>query len=461
MVQCSFYLSKERNKQCSNEASYVFKDQGIFLCWSHLNQYNSRPDRINFGQPTDYNLKRAVEGGYEVLSLEYGPKSKPRRAEGKAEASRVEGGPSGTSPTKDENVDEYISMFNIENKGVFYEPNLDYLEEIEKLYSVPNWDLERDFLEREQIHYRLKTGLGYDIYSQPEEPEKPKGFKYPPIRFDQGSAPTEEELRRVQLLKRVRDREADEPIREKSKEEIPKFEIPEIDLRESGQIFEQEKTFIQKLSTFSEAQQQLYKYTLSELNSYISNQISLRNFIDYNYIFKQIRSSLGFLFDDYFIKLFIVPVFEKIQTYNTSGYGMADFLTNSIQFKIFEPDKKMPIFTPQNDKTLIGTKNIVFLNKPDGSIYQEYTGQYKNTDFPNIPYVELKYNKNSLGNKFICTQKDKDTGDKLTKSFSDINQAKGFAIRCGFYADTVDKKQPSIIDVRNERQLKVVPIILR
>jgi hypothetical protein len=426
MVRCSFYLSKSDN-QCSNEASYVFKDQGIFLCGSHLKQYNTRPDRINFGKPVDYNLKRAVVGGYEVLSLEDEPKSKPRRAEGKAEASRVEGKAEASraeefiSPESKKGessefttVEEYIKYFNELNANISYNPNSDVL------------DKENITFEEEQRREKIR-----------------------------------EEIRAVQLLRRQREIEGREPPREKAKLEIPQFEIPAIDLKEASQTFEQDKAFISKLSTLSEAQQQLYKYTLSELNSYISNQIFLRNFIDSNYIFKQIQNTLGFLFGDYFIKLYVVPVFEKIQTYNTSGYGMADFLTNSIQFKIFEPEKKVPIFTPQNDKTLTGTKNIVFLNKPDKSIYSEYVGQYKNTNFPQIPYVELKFNKNSLSNKFICIQRDLNNKNIMKKEFKDVNQARGFCLRGGFYADTVDKNSPSVIDERNERRLKVVPIILR
>lgn len=422
MVRCSFYLSKS-NFQCSNNASYVFKNQGIFLCGSHYKQYITRPDRINFGQPVDYNLKSAVEGGYDVLILEDGPKSKASRAgveEERREEELISPESKKVESSEFKTVEEYIKYFNDLNANISYNPNSDVLD---------------------------KEGLTQENITSEEEQRREK------IR---------EEIREVQLLRRRREIEGREPTREKTKLEIPQFEIPAIDLKEAQQTFEQDKAFISKLSTFTETQQQIYKYTLSELNSYLRNQINLRNFIDTNYIYSEIKNKLGFIFNDYFIKIYVVPVFEKIQTYNTSGYGMSEFLTNSIQFKIFEPEKKMPIFTPQNDKTLIGTKNIVFLNKPDGSIYQEYTGQYKNTDFPNIPYVELKFNKNSLSNKFICIQKDKDTpGNNLTKSFSDINQAKGFSIRGGFYSDIIDKKAKSIIDERNERKLKVVPIILR
>lgn len=211
-----------------------------------------------------------------------------------------------------------------------------------------------------------------------------------------------------------------------------------------------------KLSIQTVEFQKKFEKTFFDLNQFISDSVRNKVYIDTNVIFGQIRNATGDFFTDQFVDTFLMPIFARIQLYNEGR--MIGYNPLSIQFPIISPIKPTVLYSAPPKNALPGTNNeIIFENIPDGSVYSQFMGKYGNIKHPEYPLVELKFNKNVISGKFVCTQKV--DGKEKSRKFDDVNQAKGWAIRGGFYADKIEKLRQSSIQGRYDRKLRVIPVL--
>lgn len=228
---------------------------------------------------------------------------------------------------------------------------------------------------------------------------------------------------------------------------FPNIEVPVI-----AQIDEIQK----KLTSQTVEFQKKFEKTFFDLNQFISDSVRNKVYIDTNVIFGQIRNATGDFFTDQFVDTFLMPIFARIQLYNEGR--MIGYNPLSIQFPIISPLKPTVLYSAPPKNALPGTNNeIIFENIPDGGVYSQFMGKYGNIKHPEFPLVELKFNKNVVSGKFVCTQKV--DGKEKSRKFDDVNQAKGWAIRGGFYADKIEKLRQSAIQDRYVRKLRVIPVL--
>jgi hypothetical protein len=243
---------------------------------------------------------------------------------------------------------------------------------------------------------------------------------------------------------------------------VPQWvDIPQTENAFPGQdvpVISQVDAIEQKLTRQPVEFQKRFEKLFFDLNQFISESVRNKAFIDTNVVFGQIRAATGDFFTDEFTNTFLLPVLGKIQMYNEGR--MIGYNPQNIVFPILSPLKPTVLYTAPPPNALPGTNNeIIFENIPDGSVYSQFMGKYGNIKHPEFPLVELKFNKNAISGKFVCTQKV--DGKEKSRKFDDVNQAKGWAIRGGFYADKVNLLRQSSIQDRYRRKLRVIPTIKR
>jgi hypothetical protein len=243
----------------------------------------------------------------------------------------------------------------------------------------------------------------------------------------------------------------------------PLVQIPQPETTFQGVLPEPQNLAIEtaiqnKLSLQSLPFQKQYAKTFFDLNQFIADSVRNKVFIDTNYIFGQIKANTGSFFDYNLTNEYLMPIFKKIQFYNEGR--MLGFNPQDIQFATIVPNKPTMLYNAPPPNALPGTNNeIIFENIPDGGVYSQFMGKYGNIKHPEFPLVELKCNKNVISGKFVCTQKV--DGKEKSRKFDDVYQAKGWAIRGGFYADKLSAMKQSSIQGRYERKLRVIPTIVR
>jgi hypothetical protein len=251
----------------------------------------------------------------------------------------------------------------------------------------------------------------------------------------------ENQIRGVPMLVRVP--EPEEPFVERNTPRVDEDMTTEIEKKLTAQPLAFQKQF-QKL--------------FFDLNQFIANSIKNKVFIDTNYIFGEIKAKTGdfFTFDQ--TNAFLVPIFDKIQFYNEGrlvGYNPVN-----VQFPTFKVTEPTVLYSAPPKNVLPGTNNeIIFQNIPDKGVYSQYMGIYGNIKHPEFPPITLKHHPRKLSGKFVCYQKFKNR--MTTRAFDDVHQAKGWAIRGGFYADQVEKLRQSAIQGRYERKLRVIPTVFK
>lgn len=240
--------------------------------------------------------------------------------------------------------------------------------------------------------------------------------------------------------------------------DIPVPEEPFFERRAPLQSQQAMSMIQEKLSSQSVPFQKQFESLFFNLNQFIAQSVRNKVFIDTNYIFGEIKAKTGNFFTYEMIQGFLMPIFNKIQFYNEGrllGYNPVE-----VQFPIIAAKKPEILYNPPLPNALPGTNNeIIFENIPDGGVYSQFMGKYGNIKHPEFPLVELKFNKNVVSGKFVCTQKV--DGKEKSRKFDDVNQAKGWAIRGGFYADRIEKLRQSSIQGRYDRKLRVIPTIIR
>jgi len=243
--------------------------------------------------------------------------------------------------------------------------------------------------------------------------------------------------------------------------ELVNIPVPQSPFFERGTSLQspQAMSMIQeKLSSLPVPFQKQFETLFFNLNQFIAQSVRNKVFIDTNYIFGEIKAKTGDFFTFELTQGFLMPILQKMQFYNEGrmlGYNPVE-----IQFPIIAPKKSDILYKPPVPNALPGTNNeIIFENIPDGGVYSQFMGKYGNIKHPEFPLVELKFNKNVVSGKFVCTQKV--DGKEKSRKFDDVNQAKGWAIRGGFYADDIEKLRQSAIQGRYDRKLRVIPVLVK
>jgi hypothetical protein len=215
-----------------------------------------------------------------------------------------------------------------------------------------------------------------------------------------------------------------------------------------------------KIESLHPVRQKRYTDLFNSLNNFIGDTVRARAYLDTNYLFGQIQSEFGDVFDQQITSMFLVPVLEKIEGYNNSGFGMIGYNPVDLRFPIVVPEGAKKLYTPPPQNALPGTNNeIIFENVPDGTEYSQFMGKYGNIKHPETPIVELQCDKKVISGKYVCSQKV--DGKLKSRRFNDIFQAKGWAIRGGFYADKIEKMRQTKIQGRYDNKFRVIPTIVR
>lgn len=213
--------------------------------------------------------------------------------------------------------------------------------------------------------------------------------------------------------------------------------------------------FISNLSNYDDRYIAQYVGYISNVNKNITNYVAygVTQGVAGNQIFTQrvfpldqlindLRLQYGnILFTDYFTGVF-GPHLEQLRDYNTHIQQLGNMGVNNIQNFL------LPIHTPIRprrteripENVISNTNNeIIFQNRPNGGPYSQYLGVYGNIKYPDIPSITITQSKKQI-KCFVCTQEGK------SRMFKDIHQARGWAIRGGFYADRIERQRRAAED---------------
>lgn len=172
------------------------------------------------------------------------------------------------------------------------------------------------------------------------------------------------------------------------------------------------------------------------------NQIFTQRVFPVNQLVNDLKIQYGnILFSDYFRGVF-EPHLAQLEDYNANIQQLGNMGINNIQNFL------LPIHTPTRptrteripENVISNTNNeMIFQNRPNGGPYSQYLGVYGNIKYPDVPSITITQSKKQI-KCFVCTQEGK------SRMFKDIHQARGWAIRGGFYADRIERKRRAAED---------------
>lgn len=172
------------------------------------------------------------------------------------------------------------------------------------------------------------------------------------------------------------------------------------------------------------------------------NQIFTQRVFPIDQVINDLKLQYGnILFTDYFRGVF-GPHLAQLEDYNANIQQLGNMGINNIQNFL------LPIHTPTRprrteripENVISNTNNeIIFQNRPNGGPYSQYLGVYGNIKYPDVPSITITQSKKQI-KCFVCTQEGK------SRLFKDIHQARGWAIRGGFYADRIERQRRAAED---------------
>ena len=182
--------------------------------------------------------------------------------------------------------------------------------------------------------------------------------------------------------------------------------------------------------------------TLGVTQGVAGNQIFTQRVFPVDQIVNDLKIQYGnILFSDYFRGVF-EPHLTELRRYNADIQQFGNMGINNIQNFL------LPIHTPTRptrtekipDNVISNTNNeMIFQNRPNGGPYSQYLGVYGNIKFPDVPSITITQSKKQI-KCFVCTQEGK------SRMFKDIHQARGWAIRGGFYSDRIERQRRAAED---------------
>jgi len=225
--------------------------------------------------------------------------------------------------------------------------------------------------------------------------------------------------------------------------------------------------FMSRLADMSEQQRRTYVNFMNTINKQITDIIRKKKPFDEEQrqtLYDQLLNQYGFIMGEGYIANVIDVVFAAQARYHEDwrAGGMGFIRTpaigvNPYLYPINLPPKPaaLPTRTPRN--AVPGTNGAIIYD-PMEVDFINGAGVYGNIKNPTIPPVTVEFDKKSLNDKYVCTQK---YGNRMrSKRFKSMFQARLFAMSGGFYSDEVAKATQASYQ-RPQNRLRVIPNITR